>query len=743
MAAPLAQRQRFERDQLQRLTPHLVGRARRGVVGNSRYARQLREAITRASLDPQRRPVLFSGEPGLEKDNLAALVHFGSSSRQQLMLRFDGALLRADGAELFGSNSTATGGTMAGAAAKVSGTGSAAGAGTPLLELLGGGALLIDKLDQVAPALQARLLELARTGTWHPGNNGSEARHFEGRVFFTAETTVPGLEGCCTVVRVPPLRVRRQDLGEWLRFGVRQRSRKLGWPQPPAVEEAVVKRLQSYDFPGNLRELDTLITRALQQVRRQEGVSGPGATWPALIPEDVFWTSPRQQRHRFDLWRWKPQLRDWMRSPALWNGLLFGLVSWLFVLVNLWLWLGPQDRAHNGALNLFWAWWWPLILLGFPLVGRLWCSFCPFMVWGEIVQRAARALGWQPQRWPRGNSDTWASPLLAAGFAAILLWEEVGNLENTAALSSCLLLLITTGAVIGSLRFEKRFWCRYLCPVGGMNGLFAKLSILELRAQVGTCSGSCSSYACFKGGPADGEGLATAGCPLGTHPAHLSDNRNCVLCLTCAQACPHRSVQLALRPPAADIQRQMELPAGEPALLLVLAGDLSLHHWQRLLGWLPIAPASLVEGPLLPRLAIATLALSLPAALFALARLQWSQARLTRTLYGLLPLVWALLLARHLPLGMSEAGQVLAVSAAPLQPWLAPGGLDPALLNRLPAWQADAHVIGFCQSAVVLLGLIWAVVLLRRQLVSRQPAWIGASLLAVVLALAGRWLVAA
>ena len=64
------------------------------------------------------------------------------------------------------------------------------------------------------------------------------------------------------------------------------------------------------------------------------------------------------------------------------------------------------------------------------------------MVWGEISQRLARHLGWQPQRWPRGDS--------------------------------------------------------YLCPVGGMNGLLAKLAITELRAQVGTCSGSSSTYACFK-----------------------------------------------------------------------------------------------------------------------------------------------------------------------------------------------------------------------------------------------------
>jgi hypothetical protein len=63
------------------------------------------------------------------------------------------------------------------------------------------------------------------------------------------------------------------------------------------------------------------------------------------------------------------------------------------------------------------------------------------------VQRLAAALGWKPKRWPRGDTDRWASPALAAGFAGILLWEELANLENTAWLSSCLLLVITAGAV--------------------------------------------------------------------------------------------------------------------------------------------------------------------------------------------------------------------------------------------------------------------------------------------------------
>jgi len=40
--------------------------------------------------------------------------------------------------------------------------------------------------------------------------------------------------------------------------------------------------------------------------------------------------------------------------------------------------------------------------------------------------------------------------------------------------------------------FERRLWCRHLCPIGGMNGMFAKLSMTELRSRQGVCSGALS-----------------------------------------------------------------------------------------------------------------------------------------------------------------------------------------------------------------------------------------------------------
>ena len=84
--------------------------------------------------------------------------------------------------------------------------------------------------------------------------------------------------------------------------------------------------------------------------------------------------------------------------------------------------------------------------------------------------------------------DAWGGWFMFALFAGILIWEEVWDLPNSAALSGWLLILITAGAVIFSAIFERRLWCKHLCPIGAMNGLFAKGSITELRATQGVCT---------------------------------------------------------------------------------------------------------------------------------------------------------------------------------------------------------------------------------------------------------------
>ena len=164
---------------LQRLAPFVLGRARRGVVGSSRYAERLRSAVLAAARDPQRQAVLISGEPGLEKDNLAALVHYGSAERRRLLVRLDASDLQ--------------------------------GSTLSLLNDLGSSTLLVSGMDRVEANVQQRLIAMAR----------GEEPEFQGRVLFTSEAAIPALDGLVRSIRVPPLRVRRTDLGDWLRYRLR------------------------------------------------------------------------------------------------------------------------------------------------------------------------------------------------------------------------------------------------------------------------------------------------------------------------------------------------------------------------------------------------------------------------------------------------------------------------------------------------------------------------------------------
>ena len=79
---------------LQRLAPFVLGRARRGVVGSSRYAQRLRTAVLESARDPQRQAVLISGEPGLEKDNLAALPPRSMPARRSCWRTFRPVVMR-------------------------------------------------------------------------------------------------------------------------------------------------------------------------------------------------------------------------------------------------------------------------------------------------------------------------------------------------------------------------------------------------------------------------------------------------------------------------------------------------------------------------------------------------------------------------------------------------------------------------------------------------------------------------
>ncbi|MBL1176172.1 sigma 54-interacting transcriptional regulator [Pantanalinema sp. GBBB05] len=678
----------YERERQTALRPYLLPKVRRGIVGSSRYAVRLRQDIKKATRD--RRSVLIFGEPGLGKDNIAALIHFGSDSRHEPMIKINCDALQSSGAELFGR----------------------AGGKPGLLEWLGTGTLLLNNIQELHPDLQPKLVQLLETGEYEPisreGESTSAPRTSAARIMMTSEKSLLPLEQKPLIgheIKVPPLRVRKADIQAQVEYYISLFCRSRGIAKPGVTPEAL-RRLQGYDFPGNFAEFESLVERAILQ---SNGASE--------LTEEVFWpASTKGKRFRINLLNADPRLRQFLRSPWFPDRINYGFTLGFFAVVVAVLMLGPQSRERNVALNFFWAWWWMLILVAFPFVGRLWCAVCPFMIYGELAQKVSLWLyPRQLQPWPRQQAEKVGGWFLFGLFTLILLWEELWNLENTAYLSGCLLLLITAGAVIFSVLFERRFWCRYLCPIGGMNGLFAKLSIVELRAQQGICSATCTTYQCYKGGPQKGEGQETNGCPLYSHPAQLQDNRDCVLCMTCLKACPHRSVELNLRPPGIDLWTTHTPTWYEVCLLFLLFGAVFLHRLPEItaeLGWnLPLAHFGIHAGLSIVVMLIPVTIALLAHSIIRLLNRSCKPRSFVELAYGYLPLVLGGNLAHFLRLGLTEAGRVIPVTFATFG--LSTGTADSLIAVAHPA------VIAFLQ-AVTLVGTVWLSVFLTQR-IARQP----------------------
>ena len=255
--------------------------------------------------------------------------------------------------------------------------------------------------------------------------------------------------------------------------------------------------------------------------------------------------------------------------------------------------------------------------------------------------------------------------------------------------------------------------------------MFAKLAAIELRSTQQVCGSQCSTFGCYKGGEATTvnfanalptEGQATGGCPLYSHPAQLTDNRDCVLCMTCLKACPNRSVQLNFRFPAADLLEHQRGFRAEVALMLLLFGGVFMHYSQRILSWLGLGDLALDSEHLLVSLPVVAILLSIP---FVATYLTHKLARLLdpqlpdylTVIYAYLPMTLLVNLTYYIPAAITEAGQILPTIARSF-------GFSGYSLPTL-TWSED--VATFLQGVTLLSILVFSLFPLIK--ITQRPFW--------------------
>jgi DNA-binding NtrC family response regulator len=204
--------------------------------------------------------VLIMGESGTGKELVARAIHDFSGRRNQpfLSVNCSGLTDTLLEAELFGH----TRGAFTGAAAERGG----------LFEAADGGTLFLDELGSTSPAFQASLLRVLQSGEVRRVG-ATQPRRVDVRVIGASNAPLRDLVAAGTFrsdlfyrlsvlsIELPPLRARSGDI-EMLTNHFLQRSRQAGDP-PLHLTRDAVEALNAHDFPGNVRELENALRRAV------------------------------------------------------------------------------------------------------------------------------------------------------------------------------------------------------------------------------------------------------------------------------------------------------------------------------------------------------------------------------------------------------------------------------------------------------------------------------------------------
>jgi PAS domain S-box-containing protein len=213
--------------------------------------------------------VLIIGETGTGKELFAQSIHNASPRADKPFVAVNCAALPENllESELFGYVEGAF-------------TGARKGGKPGLFELAHSGTIFLDEISEMSPKLQARFLrvlqekEVIRIGDDRvipidiriiaASNkdlyNLVEKGNFREDLFYRL---------CVLQLVIPPLRERKEDIIDIVKFFVNEKSRLLG-KEVNAISYEAMNRLMLYEWPGNVRELENVIERAVVLCKGQE-----------------------------------------------------------------------------------------------------------------------------------------------------------------------------------------------------------------------------------------------------------------------------------------------------------------------------------------------------------------------------------------------------------------------------------------------------------------------------------------
>jgi len=248
-------------DQLQMISQQEAQRwGIEGFIGKSETIRKILSDV-RQLQNADKIGVLIVGESGTGKELIARAIHFGSARAKKRFAPLNCSTIPRELAEstLFGHIR----GAFTGANENRKG----------YFELADGGTLFLDEIGEMLPELQVKLLRTLDDGCITPVGSTQE-KQVNVRILAATNTDLQMkiAEGTFRealyhrltrfIVPVPPLRERKEDIPLLASHFLKMFTQEMGIQKPVLTPEAM-SALETYHFPGNVRELKNIIERAL------------------------------------------------------------------------------------------------------------------------------------------------------------------------------------------------------------------------------------------------------------------------------------------------------------------------------------------------------------------------------------------------------------------------------------------------------------------------------------------------
>jgi len=241
-----------------------------GIIGESGQMLEVISLVQRVA--PSEATVLIRGESGTGKELIAKAIHYASPRAARPLVRINCAALPENllESELFGHER----GAFTGAVAARKGR----------FELADGGTLFLDEIGDLPLHLQAKLLRVLQEREFERVGS-SQTLKVNVRVLSATNRDLDAMIRSgrfreelyyrlnVVTLLLPPLRERRQDLPALMEHFLKHFAAKNG-KTIRGFSQAARQALLRYDYPGNVRELENLIERAV--VLTRDDVVGRG-----------------------------------------------------------------------------------------------------------------------------------------------------------------------------------------------------------------------------------------------------------------------------------------------------------------------------------------------------------------------------------------------------------------------------------------------------------------------------------